>query len=447
MFLARDAQDSTAPTPAIALRLYPASADAELIATEIDAMSSSSGAALPALLDVATLHDGRVCMAVERISGPSLASVLIHRRLDPGETVTVLAPIVDAQRRLLEQGFVHTRLSPADVLIDSTGRPRLVGLGAIRRLPRHGLGQTSAVRDACTALLSLVDALDEASNADLGPVAAALQERIDLVALNSVDDELERTVFAVAPATALRETVDRGRQSSSRAHSTPAEREPTPYASARQSHQFDALAQLPVGTLEALDPIAGERGLVSRVRIGLLKRRRVLVFGSLIAGALVIGMLTVVPPANGVDTSTNDPGAEATEISFGAEIEPDPEPVVGAGSAPPDDATAIEVGDPIAAARELLAARAECIARLDTACIERFAQDGSPIVVDDVALIARARNGEDVSGAFDPGSIAVVGEMGGAVLLSVEFIRPERHVASLLLMRSEATWRLRDLFD
>ena len=47
-----------------------------------------------------------------------------------------------------QSGFVHTRLSASDVILDATGRPRVIGLGALRRLAgrRHGAARPVAQR-------------------------------------------------------------------------------------------------------------------------------------------------------------------------------------------------------------------------------------------------------------------------------------------------------------
>ena len=114
------------------MRVYASSVPGESIATEIEAMTADTSGALPELYDVATLDDGRCCLAVERLPGPTLAGLLIGRTLDPGEAVTILAPVVVAVAELAESGFVHTRLSASDVILDATGRPRVIGLGALQ---------------------------------------------------------------------------------------------------------------------------------------------------------------------------------------------------------------------------------------------------------------------------------------------------------------------------
>ena len=132
----------------VVLRVYDADVPGETVTTEVEAMSTDASGTLPALLDVATLDDGRCCLVVERLGGPALSRILAERTLSPGEAVTVLAPIVVAVAELARNGLVHARLAASDVLLDDAGRPRLVGLGALRRLPadRHGAGGPVAER-------------------------------------------------------------------------------------------------------------------------------------------------------------------------------------------------------------------------------------------------------------------------------------------------------------
>jgi hypothetical protein len=66
---------------------------------------------------------------------------------------------------------------------------------------------------------------------------------------------------------------------------------------------------------------------------------------------------------------------------------------------------------------------------------------------DRAAVNAAVANGEAVLHpelAFDAARIA--GEMGGAWLIEVPYREPERPPASILVMRSEAGWRLREMF-
>ena len=104
--------------------------------------------------------------------------------------------------------------------------------------------------------------------------------------------------------------------------------------------------------------------------------------------------------------------------------------------------------DPVTAASELLEVRASCLASRDLDCLAAVAQPGSPIAASDRALmLADGSEGGAAPEPFDLGAIALVADMGSAVLLEVPYADAEREPASLLMMRSEAGWRLRELFD
>ena len=96
----------------------------------------------------------------------------------------------------------------------------------------------------------------------------------------------------------------------------------------------------------------------------------------------------------------------------------------------------------------LLELRASCFAALDLACLDQVVQPGSAIEAEDRAALIAARDGaEHPAMGYDLDHLAVSAEMGAAVLVTVPFTDVEREPASLLLMRGEAGWRLRELFD
>jgi len=116
-------------------------------------------------------------------------------------------------------------------------------------------------------------------------------------------------------------------------------------------------------------------------------------------------------------------------------------PAPSAGPGAPSDA------DPVAAAAALLERRAECFQALDLACLDEVVQPGSVAESEDRAALTAAREGgtpPDVE--FDVAAITVTTEMGGAVLVTAPRRSAEREPASLLVVRGEAGWRLREIF-
>ena len=106
-------------------------------------------------------------------------------------------------------------------------------------------------------------------------------------------------------------------------------------------------------------------------------------------------------------------------------------------------------GEPVAAATHLLRARHTCFtARVrQVSCVDEFVQDGSPVAATDRAAIedGTAADGYDYAGA----AVELVQRWGAAALVSVAPDRartPKSEPASLLMVRSEAGWRLREVF-
>ncbi|WP_040336775.1 serine/threonine-protein kinase [Candidatus Blastococcus massiliensis] len=82
----------------------------------------------------------RVALVLDLLEGGSLSALLAARgRLDPGEVVTVCAPMAAALAHAHAHGIVHGDLSPGNIVFTAEGRPVLTDLGVGRIL-----GETSA---------------------------------------------------------------------------------------------------------------------------------------------------------------------------------------------------------------------------------------------------------------------------------------------------------------
>ncbi|MFF2495958.1 hypothetical protein [Agromyces sp. NPDC058064] len=491
------AEGGSPPAAPVALRIYEAGCDDARVAVEISAMTADATGTLPALIDVTALDDGRCVLAVERVGGPTLARLLTERALEPGEAVTILAPIAVAVAGLAEAGFVHTRLAPNDVLIDGVGRPRLIGLGAVRRLDEvsSAIERTELLREGHAALSQLVAVVAEATRprGSLDRAVAAIRDAAAARPFVRSEALLERTLFESAAASPVRGVIavaghssswtrppgigeaDGGGHVSDPQHvaspgaSTPATA-PEPPARPGLLRTLAALAQLPADAFEHgarladADPMTS---LVARLRRALAARRRAVLVAALAGGAALVLLLAFVPPA--------DTGAAGVSGEFDAGASASNSPVHGPGAV---DAAADGVGeseagsgeadvpagtvadeaqaeggaereaDPVAATRALLALREDCLGSLDAACLGQVAQAGSAIERADLAALSGAREGAAIApGAFALDAVAIMAEMGDAVLMTVPYTDPEREPASLLVMRSEAGWRLRELFD
>ena len=484
-----DATFAPPAPPLVVVRVYPAEASSEAIALEIEAMSTDADGTLPALYDVASLDDGRCCLAVERIGGIAVSRLLTERTLSAGEAVTILAPIAVAVSALAERGFVHLRLASSDLILDDAGRPRLIGLGALQRLPgqERSAERTALIRSGHVALAELVEDVAAAVHpvGALDAVVDLIRGRLDTRPFERCEAELERRLFAAAapqpiagidvrvrntrlPArigSPVATTTGEAPQDDGSSASSPSERR-------RGMRGLLGLSQLPedlgarvATTLDAV-PGAGAR---ARVVAAMRARRRALTVGGLIGGGALVLMLTLVPPATATDapeTAQGDSSQTTDAASSSGANGADPAVNAAAtgsdGGAGDDQETVTEVApgpdeadvagaagdDPVAATRWLLERRAECFETLDLGCLDEVLQPASALEAQDRSAMLAARDGAagpDVG--FDLETLHVSSEMGDAVLAAVTRAGPEREPASLLVVRGEAGWRLREIFD
>jgi hypothetical protein len=466
--------------PLVVMRVYGPAADDEAITTEIEAMDADPTGTLPRLVDVANVPDGRACLVVERISGRPLSELLAEGGLTPGQVVTALAPIVVALRHLADRALVHTRLGASDVLVDDTGRPRLLGLGALCRLDRldSAADRIAASREGHAALLRLIEdaAAATTGRAAFTPVLGLVRTALDARPFRRVEPEIERAIFAVAPARPLLDAIDRaangmppsrvaittGAESAIDGHVVP-DRSATGAASAMRTG-MGRLAEL----APAVDDLAVALDADPRIRAirrasaWARRRRPALLTGGFVGAAALVALLTVVPPSSADDRADAGVGGGVgggEQTSDGMPAAPDRGEIVDAGGdSPPDrsddDPSPDEAGgatpsevpdDPVTAAAALLEIRETCLSTSDLDCVLAVDQPGSPIAIRDRAAIEA---GAASAGAgSDLGAITVAADLGDAVVLTVPWVEAGREPASLLMMRSEAGWRLREWFD
>lgn len=459
--------------PLVVVRIYRDDVDDRSIACELEAMHAVPEAGLPALLDVATTATGARVAVVERIGGATVAQLIHERSLEPGEAVTLIAPVVAGIARLAAAGFVHARLAPSDVQLDAAGRPRPLGLGALERLPPDGAAATMLRRRGLEALTEYVEQV-------VGAVrpAGVFDVAVDLarVALTTrpfapFERDLERALFgAAAPAPVAGLPPVRELRLPAR---VPAPR-PIPQIEPTAPNASNAvgpgrrrrlrargglaaglldLAEIPAPTIERLaasadtDRVASARG---RAAAWLAARRKPLVVGALIGGGALVLLLTAVPSA-GAGPDEHAVAAAAADAAEPSATQPsasidDPSAQPPPGGSEPPTAAGIASEDPIAGARSLLGLRASCFAELNPTCIATYVQSGSPLEDSDWNLMLAARDGAGEIRSYDLDRMEVVTEMGAAVLVQVAAV-DDAKPASLLVVRSEAGWRLREIFD
>jgi hypothetical protein len=459
----------TTGAPLVVMRVYGADADDDAITTEIEAMDADPTGTLPRILDVATVPDRHACLVVERVSGRPLSEILIRGGLPPGRVVTALAPIVVVVRHLADRGLIHTRLDASDVLVDDTGRPRLLGLGALRRLDRldSAADRVAVSRAGHAVLLRLIEdaAAATTDRAAFDPLLAFVRSAVDARPFRRVESEIERALFAVAPALPVHEADVRSASAGAPSRVTVvsdgtgsvderghADRDFAVEAPAgARLGRLAALAQLPPTAVDdlaaALDADPRMRA-IRRASAWARRRRPALVTGGFVGAAALVALLTAVPPSSAEGRGEADDAAtiqQRESEADGAGIE---DPTDPSGAPTPGDVPQAEPppvpDDPVTAAAALLEVRQTCLAAGDLECVLAVAQPGSPIATRDRATIDAAAAESDEP---DLGSITLAADLGDAAVLTVPWADAEREPASLLMMRSEAGWRLRDWFD
>ncbi|KQM83513.1 hypothetical protein [Agromyces sp. Leaf222] len=491
----RRADSPCETAPLVVMRIYRDDVDDLSIAAELDAMHAVPGAGLPTLLDVATTDSGGRVAVVERIGGATVAQVIHERSLEPGEAVTLIAPVVAGIARLAEAGFVHGRLAPSDVQLDSSGRPRLLGLGGLEPLPGDHASATMLRRTGLDALTAYVDQVVGAvrpvgvfdAAVDLAKTALATRP------FSPFERDLEQALFRAAapapvaglpPVRELRlparvlapqapEPVEAAATAGPGAKRMRRRGLPGQAESRRLTSGLFDLAEVPVPLIEHLAESADADRVATvrrRATAWVGARRRPVVVGALLGAAALVLLLTVVPSAGGGTdgnqgaTASADAGRAVAGAAEDAEADGDPaatstpnagavtdaESSVDEGEADDDEAGSpgegLESQDPVVGARSLLQLRESCFAELDPSCVASYVQPGSPLEDADWNLMLAARDGAGGVEAYDPERMEVVTEMGAAVLVQVARVDDEEP-ASLLVVRSEAGWRLREIFD
>jgi len=81
-------------------------------------------------------------LASEYIEGESLAARLAREgKLDESRAVEIIATVAEALHQAHSQGVVHGDITPARILIDPSGRARLIGLAFVKQAPDVGPAQ------------------------------------------------------------------------------------------------------------------------------------------------------------------------------------------------------------------------------------------------------------------------------------------------------------------
>ncbi|TAL41521.1 MAG: hypothetical protein EPN91_10475 [Salinibacterium sp.] len=472
-----------------AIKVFRAGVSDESIMAEIEALSRANGAHVVELIDVTTAPDGAPAVILERLPGGSLGRLVRSRsELRLGEVITILAPIAGAVARMHREGVTHGAVRLDSVLFDRSGAPVLACFGRSGLIEPHlapaRLEAEPGVATDIAALAGLATGLLDLADERAAEALARWVHSSDLRADDWIDSLIAR-LFNVAEPEPIRLDEDRvadgGRDSLERAigrelslgrevrlgasperitTADPVSAEPArmsgfaipAWLEARVAGLRDALGDRP-GAQDGSGIGPQVASALARVRASLgLVRKRVWVLAGFVAIAFIAATVTLQP---GQSDARQAPEATAT-----------------AEPAESHDASPVSGDDPVAALLALLDAREQCIRDLSALCLDDVDEQGSSALAADQALVGSVQSGEAgaVDWAVDASEVTVTERLGSSVILRIgdgargesangsgasgegangesTSDRANGEPASILLMKGEAGWRIRDYLD
>lgn len=444
-------------------------ADSAALGTELAALDRAAGDHVVRLLDLDVTPRATV-LVFERLTGGDLAEMLARRPgLAAGEAVTILAPLAATVERMHAAGVAHGRLDPGRVLFRSDGSPTLTGFGAA---VLFAAGTPEVVRETVAAVAADRAALVALAAAVLGrvagpraQVAGQLAARIVAARPADVAGLIATAAFELAAPLPVRfaddsaaaAAVDSG--AGVGAGVGGAVRlipllEPAADSDSHRGRSAEAAAsglraafgpEGVVGALLERGPTAGVRAAAARhwAVWSVRRRRATLAFAAGVAAVLVA--VVVVPDGGGsgglpVVSASGVVETPGTDVSSTDGSSTDA-PTTGAPDPAIEDPRLGD--DPLAASAALLELRARCFVELSLLCLDGVDQQGSTALDDDQSEVAAVLAGAELRPGitFDPASAVVTERLGDSALID---LGPGSEPASLLVMRGEAGWRIRD---
>ena len=110
-------------------------------ATEAQALAWLNHPGIATVYETGTAElRGEQCpyLAMERVEGEALDAYLVNHAPNLSTRIELIARICDAVHHAHEQGVVHRDLKPANVLVDATGRPKVLDFGIARLADQDG---------------------------------------------------------------------------------------------------------------------------------------------------------------------------------------------------------------------------------------------------------------------------------------------------------------------
>ena len=423
-----------------ALKVFRAETSRDSITRELTALDRAALPHCVQLKDVAEDTTGTPVAILSRVTGGSVASLLSDRdTLRMGEAITILAPLAALLPALHSSGVAHGALSAATIHFGDMGEPVLLGFGHARLFSP---GLPAARLDLADGVAADRERLALFAELVLGRVRETSETRPVLQWLDALPRplaggfaaELEQRLFDRAGATAVDLPGDDrpGASTSTPARSTVATAHPDPAPRLHRALRIGTAAA--TGESRSSGWVAAALGarpfqpvrdaLVSTVR----SVRRSLWITAAAVGAALVAVLVL-----------------AGGVGSGSEHDGEAGPSGGAGQQPAPMATPVALpDDPVAAVPLLLAERTRCFDDLSVLCLDAVDQSGSTALAEDREEIERMLAGETVKYWGVVGeSPALVERLGDSALVTVD---AQNKPASVLMIRTEAGWRIREIF-
>lgn len=434
----------------------------ELATRLVDRLEFLGGVSIPSVLDVCLDGDGHPAVVLD-FCGDLLSSILVSgTRLSGGEVVTLVAPVFTAVLAVHDRGFVHGGISRSSIAIGRNGRPVLLGCDHADDVRGRG-DRRERNRRAAEDIRAFADLLDDLAEAVIDgserrrtqTAAAKIRDGASDPFSTSFRSAAEVRLFEIAEPTPLMFTKEvedpTGAASEQVARSlVPSEtrrRRDRGGSSARLAPHRAAVAGRRITARVSSHMQSTVRRLVVAGRSH-GRRRRVVIAGTAALCAAVA--CTLLIPTGEPVAGQPAPKASRTSRSIPT-VTADESAPGGSHDAPPTEAPAGAVSegdqkdDAIAGTRTLLDTVARCVVEQTGGCW---------------------------AAAFEPDSrlLAVVSEEGAtelpeALVLPVEAVEIQQEEdfgdarlivitpadatkpASVLMVRTEAGWRLREVFE
>jgi eukaryotic-like serine/threonine-protein kinase len=415
----------------VALKVFADGVDHDSVGIELEALGRLDSPHLVRLRDLTDSGNEFPALVLERVRRGSVAALLRDRdSLERGEVVTLLAPLARLVTELQLAGVAHGKIGAASVHLGDGGEPVLIGLGhatlfAAAAFPAALDAEPSAAADRDALAAFAVALLGRVRDAGRDPRAAELTQWIGAApAVFEFPAALEERLFDWAEAMPI--AFSRGGEA---APVVPGRIGVPGVVEARPEPQLSSPARvervrphwLPNELLE--NPFGELRRRAGDLARGV--RRPYWIVAALVGVGLVLA-LALIPAGNSSPTRV-PPGTVA------------PRPLPTPSALP---------NDPLLALPLLLKSRETCFRNLSVLCLDDIDEASSAAFAADASAIQQIQEGGEIpkSVHIQAPSIALIERLGDSALFSLgsPSTGESGSPASVLMIRSESGWRIRD---